>query len=191
MGCLHTFLPSSCYYKKTVWCRGIHPLVFVTNPNSVSLQPKIVTCLDMQSHVCELQKKIKKIKFMVEWLMVHLKTQYFFVYSSLHLLSEHVVLPSFFSGVRIYQSFVVCVVFCWPVFVFFLLVCPLIYASDYPIGIFFLACIFVVVTVNCQLWYYTCIEILYVLIWSPSFDLQTNERSIRLQNFISTCAVHI
>jgi hypothetical protein len=139
MGCLHTFLPSSCYYKKTVWCRGIHPLVFVTNPNSVSLQPKIVTCLDMQSHVCELQKKIKKIKLMVEWLMVHLKTQYFFVYSSLHLLSEHVVLPSFFSGVRVYQSFVVCVVFCWPVFVFFLFVCPLIYGVWLPHW-YFLSC---------------------------------------------------
>jgi hypothetical protein len=141
MGCLHTFLPSSCYYKKTVWCRGIHPLAFVTNPNSVSLQPKIVTCLDMQSHVCELQKKIKKIKLMVEWLMVHLKTQYFFVYSSLHLLSEHVVLPSFFSGVRVYQSFVVCVVFCWPVFVFFLFVCPLIYGVWLPHW-YFLSCMY-------------------------------------------------
>jgi hypothetical protein len=141
MGCLHTFLPNSCYYKKTVWCRGIHPLVFVTNPNSVSLQPKIVTCLDMQSHVCELQKKIKKIKLMVEWLMVHLKTQYFFVYSSLHLLSEHVVLPSFFSGVRVYQSFVVCVVFCWPVFVFFLFVCPLIYGVWLPHW-YFLSCMY-------------------------------------------------
>ena len=57
MGYVHTFLPSSCYYKKTVWCRGIHPLVFVTNPNSLSLQPKIVTFPDMQSHDCELQKK--------------------------------------------------------------------------------------------------------------------------------------
>jgi len=30
-----------------------------------------------------------------------------------------------------------------------------------------------------------------ILIWSSSFILQTNERSIRWQNFISTCAVHI
>ena len=61
MGCLHTFLPSLCYYKKTELCRGIHPLVFVTNPNFLSLQPKIVTFLDMQSHDCELQKKKSKI----------------------------------------------------------------------------------------------------------------------------------
>ena len=41
-------------------------------------------------------------------------------------------------------------------------------------------------------WRWVYIDVKHiVLIWRPSFALQTNEWSIRWQNLISTCAVHI